>query len=144
MSPFDHIRQLAVTRWMRGIAMAVLVMCSVTWVAQAVSSAQGGDVVVVSIAAADGAAEPPLPEPIPVDCQTEAECESESESVPLVALDETHDVKLFFLREFTHLFQPVVGRMARNRDLAAILRRSSETFRPPDRRAGRSGRSIAA
>lgn len=142
MSLFDHIRQLAATRCLRGVAVVMLVMCSVTWVAQIVSSVQDGKVVTALNAAADAASEPqpPLPEPAPVDCQVEAECET----VPLVALDETHDVKLFFLRDFTHLFQAVVARMARNRDLAAILRMSSETFRPPDLQIGFSGRSIAS
>jgi len=141
MSLFDHLRQLATTRWMRAVAVAVFVMCSVTWVAQAVSSVQDGKVVAaLSLAADDQTPPSALPEPAPVDCEDEAECES----VPLVALDETHDVKLFFLREFTHLFQPVVARMPRNRDLAAILRMSSETFRPPDQQIGFNGRFLAS
>lgn len=138
MSLFDHIRQLAATRWMRAVAVAVLVMCSVTWVAQTVSSVQDGKVVAVLAAAEEAERNLAMPDPAPVDCEDEADCES----VPLVALDETHDVKLFFLREFTHMFQPVVALMPRNRDLAAILRMSSETFRPPDLRIGHTGRSF--
>ena len=140
MSLFDHIRQLATSRWMRAVAVAMLVMCSVTWVAQTVSSVQDGKVVAALTAAEDAERQQAMPEPAPVDCQDEADCES----IPLVALDETHDVKLFFLREFTHLFQPVVARMPRNRDLAAILRMSSETFRPPDQQIGFVGRSLAS
>jgi len=140
MSLFDHIRQLAASRWMRAVAVALLVMCSVTWVAQTVSSVQDGKVVAALTAADEAERQQVLPEPAPVDCQDEADCES----IPLVALDETHDVKLFFLREFTHLFQPVVARMPRNRDLAAILRMSSETFRPPDQQIGFAGRSLAS
>ena len=141
MSLFDRFRQLATTRWMRAVAAIVFVMCSVTWVAQAVSSVQDGKVVTALAAAADEAERhAALPDSAAADCEDEAECDS----APLVALDETHDVKLFFLREFTHLFQPVVVRMPRNRDLAAILRMSSETFRPPDQQIGVIGRSLAS
>ena len=139
MSLFDHFRQLASTRWMRAVAAIVFVMCSVTWVAQAVSSVQDGKVITALAAADEAERQAALPDPAAADCEDESECDS----VPLVALDETHDVKLFFLREFTHLFQPVVVRMPRNRDLAAILRMSSETFRPPDQRIGVIGRSLA-
>ena len=126
---------------MRAVAVVVFVMCSVTWVAQAVSSVKDGKVVAaLSMAADDPEPVAALPEASPSDCADEAECES----VPLVALDETHDVKLFFIREFTHLFQPVVARIPRNRDLAAILRMSSETFRPPDQQIGVTGRSLAS
>ncbi|WP_293373894.1 hypothetical protein [Nevskia sp.] len=134
MSLFDHIRQLAVTRWMRVAAVAVLLMCTVTWVAQTVSAVDDGDLA-VALAAVDEARDAAA-----AGCGCD---EADCDSVPLVALDETHDVKLFFLREFTHLLQPVVARMPRNRDLAAILRMSSETFRPPDRLIGHTGRSFA-
>lgn len=142
MSLFAHIRRLATARWARVVALFMVVMCSVTWVAQAVSSVQDSKVLVTLAAIADALPPTPdtLPDAQPADCAEEAECES----VPLVALDETHDVKLFFLREFTHLFQPVVARMARNRDLAAILRMSSETFRPPDQQIGFIGRPFAS
>lgn len=141
MSFFDHIRQSATTRLMRVVAMAVIAMCSVTWVAQAVSAVEDGRAVATLKAAAEKAEqEIALADAALVDCGDEEECES----VPLVALDETHDAKVFFIREFTHIFQAVVARMPRNRDLAAILRMSSETFRPPDQQIGFIGRLLAS
>jgi len=134
MSLFNHIRQLAATRWLRVVAVVALMMCTVTWVAQTVSAVDDGDLA-VALAAADQA--DGRQAALDVDCGGE---DVDCDAIPLVALDETHDVKLFFLREFTHLLQPVVARMPRNRDLAAILRMSSETFRPPDQQIGRTGR----
>ncbi len=141
MSIFDHIRYFATSRLMRVAAVVVLAMCTVTWVAQAVSAVEDGRAVAILKAAAEQAdTELALADAEPADCPEESECES----VPLVALDETHDAKVFFLREFTHIFQAVVARMPRNRDLAAILRMSSETFRPPDQLVGLVGRLFAS
>lgn len=125
MTLFDHIRKLAALRYTRIVAVLLLAMCSVTWVGQSVSAVHDGDLAVV-LAMTDG-----LPDQAGsdgIDCLDEVDCDA----IPLVALDETHDVKLFFLREFTHWFQPAMSRMPRNRDHAAILRMVSETFRPPD------------
>ncbi|WP_293001058.1 hypothetical protein [Nevskia sp.] len=138
MSIFDHIRYFATSRLMRVAAVVVLAMCTVTWVAQAVSAVEDGRAVAILKAAAEQAdTELALADAQPADCPEESECES-------VALDETHDAKVFFLREFTHIFQAVVARMPRNRDLAAILRMSSETFRPPDQLVGLVGRLFAS
>lgn len=135
MTVFEHIRKLASLRCTRIVAVFMLVMCTVTWVGQSVSAVQDGELSVALAAADEVPEQPTLADPDCVDA-FEAECEV----IPLVALDETHDVKLFFLREFTHWFQPAVSRLPRNRDHAAILRMVSETFRPPDPRSGRTGR----
>jgi len=134
MSLFDHIRTLARRRCTRLVAAFVLLMCTVTWVGQSVSAVQDGDLA-VALAAADAVAVPAADAVADGDCPEEADL-ADCEAIPLVALDETHDVKLFFLREFTHWFQPAATRMPRNRDHAAILRMVSETFRPPDLQVG--------
>lgn len=132
MSLFEHIRKLATLRCTRLVAALVLLMCTVTWVGQSVSAVQDGDLSTV-LAATDGIPDAVVaPDRDGVDCADEIDCDA----IPLVALDETHDVKLFFLREFTHWFQPAVSRLPRNRDHAAILRMVSETFRPPDLHVG--------
>ena len=118
---------------MRVAAFVVLAMCTVTWVGQAVSAVEDGRAVATLKAVAEQAdIELALADDALSECSSDSECES----MPLEALDETHDAKVFFLREFSHFFQAVVGCIPRNRDLAAILRMSSETFRPPDRRVG--------
>jgi len=140
---FATFRKSASTRAMRFVFAFVFLMCSVTWVAQSISAVKDNPRIPGSPAAlALAAAEPQAPAPADgldgglVACVDASEAtpveECESDVVALVALDETHDIKLFFLREFTHLLQPVVGRLPRNRDIGAITRMSSETFRPPD------------
>lgn len=133
--------------------MLVFAMCTVTWVAQTVSSVRDNPRVPGSQAAlALAAAGIPTKAVVAIDQAAAAvDCsdgtdveECEDEVIALVALDETHDIKLFFLREFTHLLQPVVGRVPRNRDFGAITRMSSETFRPPDHRVGVQGRLLQA
>lgn len=144
---FATFRKSAATRSMRFVFAFVFLMCSVTWVAQSISAVKDnpripGSPAALALAAIDAASAPQLPVPADglddglVACVDASEAtpveECESDVVALVALDETHDIKLFFLREFTHLLQPVVGRLPRNRDIGAITRMSSETFRPPD------------
>lgn len=135
MTLFDHIRKLATLRCTRIVAVCLLVMCTVTWVGQSVSAVQDGDLGVALATAGDSGPATTLADPDCVDAE-DAECEV----IPLVALDETHDVKLFFLREFSHALQPGTIRLPRNRDHAAVLRMVSETFRPPDPQRGHSGR----
>lgn len=152
-SLFTTIRRLVATRSMRIVSMLVFAMCTVTWVAQTVSSVRDNPRVPGSQAAlALAAAGIPTKAVVAVDQAAAAvDCsdgtdveECEDEVIALVALDETHDIKLFFLREFTHLLQPVVGRVPRNRDFGAITRMSSETFRPPDHSVGVQGRLLQA
>jgi len=150
MSPtlFTLFRTSASTRAMRFVFAFVFLMCSVTWVAQSISAVKDnpripGSPAALALAALAASDHPQAPvqadglDQSLVACTdtggeapTDEECEGDV--VALVALDETHDIKLFFLREFTHLLQPVVGRLPRNRDFGAITRMSSETFRPPD------------
>lgn len=166
---FPTIRRLFATRVMRLVSMFVFAMCSVTWVAQSVSSirdnprvpgSEAASIMAVAEAAERLAAakvwvatkvlgaEAAVIDAAAAGCldggDSDADdCDAEVSAL-LVALDETHDIKLFFLREFTHLLQPAVGRIPRNRDIAAILRMSSETFRPPDSLVGNQGRTLEA
>lgn len=125
MTLFEQIRKLAALRITRTVAVILLAMCTVTWVGQSVSAVHDGDLA-AALALADGTSDPDGSDSI--DCLDEVDCDA----IPLVAMDETHDVKLFFLREFAHWFPPASVRMPRNRDHAVILRMVSETFRPPD------------
>ncbi len=153
---FPTIRRLVATRVMRIVSLFVFAMCAVTWVAQSVSAIRdnprvpGSEAAVIAATAksVDLAAAKALAVRVDdeaVDCSGSNEAdECEADVVALVALDETHDIKLFFLREFTHQLQPAVGRIPRNRDFGAITRMSSETFRPPDSLVGVKGRLLQA
>jgi len=155
-SLFPTIRRLVATRAMRIVFLFVFAMCSVTWVAQSVSAIHDNPRVPGSNAAATMAAAKSVDlaaaKALAVQVGDEAaDCagnnerdECEADVVALVALDETHDIKLFFLREFTHQLQAAVGRIPRNRDFGAISRMSSETFRPPDSLVGVQGRLLQA
>ncbi len=155
-SLFTTIRRLVATRAMRIASLFVFAMCTVTWVAQSVSAIRdnprvpGSDaaVIVASAKSVDLGAAKALAVQVDdeaVDCSAGSEGdECEADVMALVALDETHDIKLFFLREFTHQMQPAVGRVPRNRDFGAITRMSSETFRPPDSLVGVQGRLLQA
>lgn len=137
--------------------MLVFAMCTVTWVAQSISAIRDNPMVpgsnaalMVSAAKALDRATVAALAAVQSDAAT-AGCvssnegdECEADVVALVALDETHDIKLFFLREFSHQLQAAVGRVPRNRDIAAVMRMSSETFRPPDLRIGVQGRLLQA
>ncbi len=155
-SLFPSIRRLVATRAMRFASLFVFAMCTVTWVAQTVSAIRdnprvpGSDaaLIVAAAKAVDLAVAKALAvqgDAATADCVSSNEGdECEADVVALVALDETHDIKLFFLREFTHQLQAAVGRVPRNRDFGSITRMSSETFRPPDLRIGAQGRLLQA
>lgn len=154
VSLFPTIRRLVTTRAMRIASLLVFAMCTVTWAAQSISAIRDNPrvpgsnaalivmtakhLVVAKALAVQGAS-------TMTDCVSSNEADPcEADVVALVALDETHDIKLFFLREFTHQLQAAVGRVPRNRDIVAVMRMSSETFRPPDLRIGAQGRLLQA
>lgn len=140
MTLFTRIRLRASTRAIRAVAAVLLLMCTVTWVAQTVSSIRDGQLVALleqaeKLATAKAAC---------LDQSAELEVEVECDTPALNALDETHDVKIFFLREFSHELGEAASLRPRHRDHAETQRMVSETFRPPDAVSGQVGRSTAS
>lgn len=131
------IRSMSATRAVRVLCGFVLVMCSVTWLAQAATAASGQAATLGALAAQAAQAE------LEADggpCELEDDCEAS----PIFILDETHDIKLFLLKDFTHSFPRNSVHMPRKDQLADIRRSPSETFRPPDSAIGHREHALAA
>jgi len=139
------IRRLSVTRAMRVLGALVLAMCSVTWLAQAANAASGQASTLGALALQEAQAQAAADQAVPCDEGTDNQPEGEPncESPPIFILDETHDIKLFLLKDLTHAFPRNNSQLPRIEQSADVLRRPSETFRPPDFAIGIRERLLA-